>query len=75
MATSFENTPTNSPSNIEKFKQGQYSPTPEEEERARAVGGEDAVKALRQKMSRATDRLREKQFEEAIKELEEEFGR
>ncbi len=60
---------------IEKFKEGQFSLTPAEEERARALGGEEAVEALRQKMSRATGRLREAQFEAAIKKLEEDFSR
>lgn len=58
-------------SNIEKFKEGQYSLTPAEigAIRARAkMNGEDpeaAVSAAREKMKMATGRLREKQAEKA----------
>ena len=56
-------------SNMEKFIYGQFSPTEKEREEAKKKGPE-AVKALEEKMKKATGRLRIKQTEEALKQLE-----
>jgi len=61
---------------MEKFEAGQFSLAPAEEEAIRAgakMRGENpdaAVEAARERMLHATARLREKQSEEAIENLE-----
>ncbi len=56
-------------SNMEKFAYGQFSPTEEEIKKAREQGPE-AVKALEEKMKKATANLRMKQSEKAVESLE-----
>lgn len=56
--------------NIEKFMAGQFSLTPEEAEKAKKEG---KLKEEQEKMKKATGRLRAKQSEEAVKQLEKSF--
>ncbi len=56
-------------SNMEKFVYGQFSPTEEEIKKAREQGPK-AVKALEEKMKKATANLRMKQLEKAVESLE-----
>lgn len=76
MSNSWERVPEQKHStNVEKFKEGQFSPTPEELEAARRKGGGAAVEELRKKMSHATGKIREKQSDKATEELEKDFKR
>lgn len=57
-------------SNIEKFKYGQFSLTPEEKQKAEEEG---RLEELEEKMKKATARLREKQAKKAVESLEKEL--
>ena len=52
---------------IEKFREGQFSLTPEERKKAEEAG---KLEEAEKKMKKATGRLREKQSEKAIAETE-----